>query len=121
MAPPIARRQEYQHSLRYRTLEPELHFDVEFDRKVSLRIENIFAIRVKEVDAEQINTHYDLVTEYKKDGAPVYIKKQNVGYGMGLLYPKNYDLKYFQVGTEFDVYDTEGEIIATGKIFKVLD
>ncbi len=120
VTPPLARRAEDKSSLRFNQLMPNFQFAVEFEGKLPLNIESFYAIRIKDVDAEKINVHYDLVTEYKRDGAAVYIKADKSGSKMALLYPDYYDVQYFNCGTEFNVIDTEGEIIATGRITEIL-
>ena len=99
----------------------ELQYEVELNPKINLNLESIYAIRVKNVAAEKINQHFDLVNEYNRDGAPVYIEIGDFSYEMGLLYPQNYDERYFNIGTEFDVINVEGGKISTGVITRFIE
>ncbi len=97
-----------------------LQFSAMFETPPKLNIENIFALRLKNVRAETISDKLDLVEEYIKYGISVYIEeKADGGYRIGLLNPEFYNLDVFEIGTEFEVLGVEGEVISTGRIESV--
>ena len=68
-----------------------------------------------------MNKDFELVDDYIRDGAPVQIETGDFGYEMGLLQPENYEEKYFEIGTEFDVINVEGGKISTGVITRFIE
>ena len=99
----------------------ETQFLAQLDKPLNLNCENIFTMRLKEISPQKIMAKSDLLSEYNQDGAPIYVEHQdNSDYRIGLLNPIYYNLEVFALDTDFEVYDTEGEVIATGKITKIL-
>lgn len=99
----------------------QTQFLAQLDKPLNLNCENIFTMRLKEISPQKIMAKSDLLSEYNQDGAPIYVEYQeNSDYRIGLLNPIYYNLEVFALDTDFEVYDTEGEVIATGKITKIL-
>ena len=115
VTPPIARVSKYSRS------HADLQYEIEVNPKINLNIENIYAIRLKKVDPFDVNKDFELVDDFIRDGAPVQIERGDFSYEMGLLQPENYEEKYFEIGTEFDVIDVEGSKISTGVITRYIE
>ena len=91
------------------------------DKPLNLNVENIFTIRLKGISPQKIMAKSDLIGEYNQDGAPIYVEHQeNNDYRIGMLNPLYYNLDVFAPDVEFDIYDTEGEVISTGRIIRSL-
>lgn len=101
--------------------QADLRYEIDINPKLKLNIERVYAIRLKNVDPYDVNKDFELVDDYIRDGAPVQIERGDFSYEMGLLQPENYEEKYFEIGTEFDVIDVEGNKISTGVITRYIE
>lgn len=105
----------------YGDTEIQTQFLALLDKPLNLNVENIFTIRLKGISPQKIMAKSDLIGEYNQDGAPIYVEHQeNNDYRIGMLNPLYYNLDVFAPNVEFDVYDTEGEVISTGRIIRSL-
>jgi len=105
----------------YGDTEIQTQFLALLDKPLNLNVENIFTIRLKDISPQKIMAKPDLIGEYNQDGAPIYVEHQeNNDYRIGMLNPLYYNLDVFAPDVEFDVYDTEGKVISTGRIIRSL-
>ena len=116
VTPPLARRDD-----KGDWVNPPMQFEIEVAPPISLRIEQIYAIRLKDVAAEDVNVEYDKVIRYRQDGAPVHILQGDFALEMGILEPEYYNLEYFRLGSQFDVIDADGNKISTGIITRMIE
>lgn len=116
VTPPLARRDD-----KGNWVNPPMQFEIEVTPPISLRIEQIYAIRLKDVAAEDVNVEYDKVIRYMQDGAPVHISRGDFALEMGILEPEYYNLEYFRLGSQFDVIDVDGNKISTGVITRMIE